>query len=115
MIPIVLKVSSNFSQVYVRRFNVGISPLAIFEYYDVSYYEENDMSSLDLNLFTNIDMDVILQYLTEGRGEWKREAKMGHPLSFKQTITFPLAKLWMQFICIQRYALCLIPTRLMSF
>ncbi|KAH1091362.1 hypothetical protein J1N35_018619, partial [Gossypium stocksii] len=57
------------------------------------------MSSLDLNNFTNVDIDAILNYLMEGRGEWKREASARGPLSFKQTIMFLVEKILMQFIC----------------
>ncbi|KAH1097616.1 hypothetical protein J1N35_014537, partial [Gossypium stocksii] len=31
----------------------------------------DDMLSLDLNHFTNVDTDAILNYLMEGKGEWK--------------------------------------------
>ncbi|KAH1083828.1 hypothetical protein J1N35_023589 [Gossypium stocksii] len=61
--------------------------------------KEDDFPSLNLNHFTNVDTDTILNYLREGRGEWKQEASSGRSLSFKQIIMFPITKIWMQFAC----------------
>lgn len=89
-----LKITTR-NRVYVKHANVEISPTAICEYYGVSFYDEDELSSINLNCFTNLDMDAILNYLTEGRGEWKCDASKGQHLSFKQTIMFLVAKIWM--------------------
>ncbi|KAH1121480.1 hypothetical protein J1N35_004640 [Gossypium stocksii] len=53
----------------------------------------------DLNLLQNIDMDKVINCLTEKRGEWKRQSSTNLPLSFKQSNMSPEAKMWSQFIC----------------
>lgn len=45
----------------------------------------------------------------EGRSEWTRQANSKVPLKFNTTIMFPMAKIWMQFICT-----CLAPTHNIS-
>ncbi|MBA0865438.1 hypothetical protein Goshw_012172 [Gossypium schwendimanii] len=47
----------------------------------------------------DIDMDSIINFLTEGRGEWKYRASTNIPVSFHQAIMFPKAKMWIQFVC----------------
>ncbi|MBA0709177.1 hypothetical protein Golax_024231, partial [Gossypium laxum] len=70
VVPIVLEFYSNLKiskcdQVYVRNASMDFSPEAICEYYVIPCYEEDDLSSLNLTHFTNLDIDAILNYLTE--------------------------------------------------
>lgn len=44
-------------------------------------------------------MDNIINFLTKGRGEWKHRPGTDIPTSFNQEIMFPIAKMWMQFLC----------------
>ncbi|MBA0787638.1 hypothetical protein Gotri_027495 [Gossypium trilobum] len=44
-------------------------------------------------------MDNIINFLTEGRGEWKYCIGTNIPISFHQAIMFPKAKMWIQFVC----------------
>ncbi|TYH34066.1 hypothetical protein ES332_D13G103500v1 [Gossypium tomentosum] len=98
IVLVVLEFYSNLkfferNRVYVRQASIDISPEAICKDYGILCYEEDDMPSLYLNHFTNIDTDAILNYLKKGRGMWKWEASSGQPLSFKQTIMFLIAKI----------------------
>ncbi|MBA0860018.1 hypothetical protein Goshw_013184 [Gossypium schwendimanii] len=47
----------------------------------------------------DIDMDSIIKFLTKGRGEWKYRAGTNISISFHQSIMFPNAKIWIQFVC----------------
>lgn len=38
-------------------------------------------------------MDTIVEYLTEGRGIWKRQTSTNISLSFNQAIKFSIAKM----------------------
>ncbi|PPR87896.1 hypothetical protein GOBAR_AA32796 [Gossypium barbadense] len=62
-------------QGYVRHMKVDISPQAISDYYGLSYYVSDEFSSLDLERFTNVDMDGILALSIASRGEWKPEGE----------------------------------------
>ncbi|KAK5838847.1 hypothetical protein PVK06_007590 [Gossypium arboreum] len=53
---------------------------------------------MDLDHFTNINMDAILKSLIVDLGIWKRDEGTKFPLS-KQVIMFPIAKMRMQFLC----------------
>ncbi|MBA0637460.1 hypothetical protein Godav_000117 [Gossypium davidsonii] len=44
-------------------------------------------------------MDNIINYLTEGRGEWIYHPGTSTLTSFNQAIMFPNAKMWIQFVC----------------
>ncbi|MBA0625093.1 hypothetical protein Godav_010333 [Gossypium davidsonii] len=44
-------------------------------------------------------MDNIINYLIEGRGEWKYCPGTSIPTSFNQAIMFSEAKIWIQFVC----------------
>lgn len=46
-------------------------------------------------------MDNIFEYRIKGRGVWKHQPSTNVPLLFNQAIMFPIAKMWMQFICTQ--------------
>ncbi|MBA0786484.1 hypothetical protein Gotri_025459 [Gossypium trilobum] len=51
------------------------------------------------NICRDIDMDNIINFVTEGRGEWKYRAGTNILVSFPQAIMFPEAKMWIQFVC----------------
>ncbi|MBA0855036.1 hypothetical protein Goshw_008300 [Gossypium schwendimanii] len=42
----------------------------------------------------DIDMDSIINFLTEGRGEWKYRIGTNILISFPQVIMIPKAKTW---------------------
>ncbi|MBA0738528.1 hypothetical protein Gogos_011866 [Gossypium gossypioides] len=44
---------------------IGISPSSICEHYSVPWYRKDDIEEMDLEFYKNVDMDVILAYLTE--------------------------------------------------
>ncbi|MBA0870001.1 hypothetical protein Goshw_006340 [Gossypium schwendimanii] len=44
-------------------------------------------------------MDSIINFFTEGRGEWKYHTGTNITVSFHQVIMFPEAKMWIQFVC----------------
>ncbi|MBA0756388.1 hypothetical protein Gogos_021012 [Gossypium gossypioides] len=50
---------------------VLVTPRAIFEFYNAPYYEFDSIEESDLEYFRDINMDNVINYLTEGRGEWK--------------------------------------------
>lgn len=83
---------------FVQNKKVDISPHTYNNYYGVPYYESEELSALDLEKINNVDMDVILAYLTKGWGEWKSEGYKNYLLSLKQAIMLSVAKLWMHFI-----------------
>ncbi|MBA0568181.1 hypothetical protein Golob_005690, partial [Gossypium lobatum] len=56
---------------------VDISSSSIYEYYGIPFYNTDALLSIDLHFFSNVDLDAILNYLTEGRREWKCEALTG--------------------------------------
>ncbi|TYH50485.1 hypothetical protein ES332_D10G209700v1 [Gossypium tomentosum] len=62
---------------------VLIAPDVICQYYNAPYYAYDHLKLLDL--FTLEDFDM--------------EANYKVPLKFKTTIMFPMAKMWIQFIC----------------
>ncbi|KAK5824911.1 hypothetical protein PVK06_019699 [Gossypium arboreum] len=53
---------------YLSWADVDISSSSIYEYYGVPFCNMDDLSSVDLYFFSNVDMDAILNYLMEGRG-----------------------------------------------
>ncbi|KAH1032173.1 hypothetical protein J1N35_044347, partial [Gossypium stocksii] len=44
-------------------------------------------------------MDIIMDYLTKGKGEWTRKFNIEFPISFPHVRLSPMAKMWFQFIC----------------
>ncbi|MBA0798047.1 hypothetical protein Gohar_008684 [Gossypium harknessii] len=91
--------SVRWEMVTVWGKDVSFTPKAICEFYDAPYYETNFLESTYLINFDDTDMDSIIKYLTENRGEWKYRSDIGLPTNFNQAIMFPIAKMWMQFIC----------------
>ncbi|MBA0572172.1 hypothetical protein Golob_002530, partial [Gossypium lobatum] len=55
----------------VRGIELRVTTQFIFEFYNTSYYENNFVEESDLEYFRNINMDSVINYLTECRGEWK--------------------------------------------
>ncbi|MBA0879820.1 hypothetical protein Goshw_011357 [Gossypium schwendimanii] len=49
--------------------------------------------------YEDINMDSIINFLAEGRGEWKYHAGTNVPICFHQAIMFLEAKMWIQFLC----------------
>ncbi|MBA0799633.1 hypothetical protein Gohar_010137 [Gossypium harknessii] len=43
-------------------------------------------------------MEDVIKYLTQGRGTQNRRLDTDLPTNFNQEITFPIAKIWVQFI-----------------
>ncbi|MBA0735454.1 hypothetical protein Gogos_019301 [Gossypium gossypioides] len=64
---------SNYDKVYVKGKEVEVSPSIICKYYKVLFYVSDEIKLLKLRNFNGIDLDSIMHYLTEGRGEWERE------------------------------------------
>ncbi|MBA0710916.1 hypothetical protein Golax_010168 [Gossypium laxum] len=62
--------SVRWEMVTVWGKDVSFTPKAICEFYDAPYYEMNFLESTYLINFDNIDMDSIIKYLIENRGEW---------------------------------------------
>lgn len=87
--------------VIVRGEKVPISLTKICEFYNISYYEEDFVDSLDLDKFKNINMEDVVKFLTQGRGSWSYRPYNGLPTNFNQVIMFSIAKMWMQFIGIR--------------
>ncbi|MBA0660713.1 hypothetical protein Goklo_012685 [Gossypium klotzschianum] len=57
--------------VSVRGIEVKVTLRIICDSFNASYYNEDFIDEINLEYFRNIDMDNIISYLTEGRGEWK--------------------------------------------
>ncbi|MBA0876833.1 hypothetical protein Goshw_012885, partial [Gossypium schwendimanii] len=72
---------------------------ATCRFYDSPFYMSDFLENTDLTLYKDINMDNIVNYLTKGRGEWKRQPSTNLPLLFNQAIMFPIAKMWMPFLC----------------
>ncbi|MBA0670477.1 hypothetical protein Goklo_025427 [Gossypium klotzschianum] len=68
-------------KVYVRGREVEISPSVIFKYYRVHFLANNEIQLLETKNFKGANVDYIMIYLTEGRGEWERERRYGDFLS----------------------------------
>lgn len=71
----------------------------IYEFYNAPYYESDFVDVSNLEYFRDLNMDNIINFLTKGRGEWKHRPGTDIPTSFNQEIMFPIAKMWMQFLC----------------
>ncbi|MBA0753893.1 hypothetical protein Gogos_020416 [Gossypium gossypioides] len=48
-------------------------------------------------------MDIIIHYLTKGKGEWTRQLDTEFPISFPYVRLSPMDKMWFQFICTHIY------------
>ncbi|KAH1031538.1 hypothetical protein J1N35_043712, partial [Gossypium stocksii] len=83
----------------VRGIEVIVTPREICEFYNVPYYSSDFFESTNLDYFINIDMDNIVNYLTKEKGEGKHRPDINASTSFTPTIMFPIAKIWMQFLC----------------
>ncbi|MBA0555903.1 hypothetical protein Golob_026052 [Gossypium lobatum] len=92
--------SVRWKMVTVWGKDVSFTLKAICEFYDAPYYEMNFLESTYLINFDDIDMDSIIKYLIENRGEWKYRSDISLSTNFSQAIMFPIAKMWIQFICI---------------
>ncbi|KAH1129586.1 hypothetical protein J1N35_000964, partial [Gossypium stocksii] len=55
----------------VRGKEVRVTPRIICEFYNAPYYEKYFISETNLKYFWDIDMDNIINFLTEGRGKRK--------------------------------------------
>ncbi|MFQ6624184.1 hypothetical protein Gotur_003343, partial [Gossypium turneri] len=83
----------------VRGKEVGVTPQIICDFYNAPYYEKDFIDETDLEHFRDVDMDNIVNFLIEGRGEWKYRSGTNVLVSFHQAIMFPKAKMWIQFVC----------------
>lgn len=63
----------------VRGKKVSIVPHKTCQYYDASYYTHDHLETLDLFIFKDFNMEDIIDYLTEGSGEWTRHANTKVP------------------------------------
>ncbi|KAH1122216.1 hypothetical protein J1N35_005376 [Gossypium stocksii] len=64
VIPVILEFYSNLNffekhKVFVRNKKVDISSHVVSDYYGVPYYESDELSTLDLDKFNNINIDTI--------------------------------------------------------
>ncbi|KAH1031759.1 hypothetical protein J1N35_043933 [Gossypium stocksii] len=55
---------------YVKE-RSAIALRIICDFYNAPYNEKDFIDETDLEYFRDIDMDNIINFLTEGRGEWK--------------------------------------------
>ncbi|MBA0717480.1 hypothetical protein Golax_005294 [Gossypium laxum] len=85
--------------VMVRGMDVPFSSKKICKYYDAPYYDSYFLENIDLIGFQDIDTNSIAKYLTEYLGERNLRLDTGLPTNFNKAIMFPIAKMWMQFIC----------------
>ncbi|MBA0586938.1 hypothetical protein Gorai_000078 [Gossypium raimondii] len=53
---------------------VHVTPRKICDFYNALYYVSYFLNNTDLTHFKNIDMDTIVNYLINGRGEWKHRS-----------------------------------------
>lgn len=82
----------------VRDEEVPINPDEICEIYNVPFYENDYINSIDLEMFRNIDMEEVIKFLTQGRGSWNYRPDTRSSSNFNQAVMFPVAKIWMQFL-----------------
>ncbi|KAH1107070.1 hypothetical protein J1N35_010838, partial [Gossypium stocksii] len=57
--------------VLVQGKEVRVIPRIICEFYNAPYYENDFINETDLEYFKDLDMDSIINFLTESRDEWK--------------------------------------------
>ncbi|MBA0582325.1 hypothetical protein Gorai_024476, partial [Gossypium raimondii] len=88
---------SNDDKVYVKGKEVEVSPFIICKYYKVPFYVNDEIKLLKLRNFNGIDLDSIMHYLTEGRGEWEREIYTNLSFLLNPVLLPPLDKIWMHF------------------
>ncbi|MBA0575335.1 hypothetical protein Golob_027798, partial [Gossypium lobatum] len=50
---------------------VNVTPRIICDYYDTPFYDQDFIDEIELEYFRDIDMDNIINYLTERMGGWK--------------------------------------------
>lgn len=74
---------------------VEVTPQDICEFYNVPYYANHFLDIIDLDTFKDIEMDVIVKYLTQGRGIWNHKSDTKIPTNLNEAIMFPVAKIWM--------------------
>ncbi|MBA0611210.1 hypothetical protein Godav_011911 [Gossypium davidsonii] len=85
--------------VSMRGIKVKVTPRIICDFYNAQFYDQDFIDETDLEYFRDINMDKIINYLTEGREEWKYRLGTSISTSFNQAIMFPKAKMWIQFMC----------------
>lgn len=56
----------------VQGKQVHVTPKGICEFYNTPYYKNDFLENTNLTNFNDREMDNIINYLTEGRGEWNR-------------------------------------------
>ncbi|MBA0837935.1 hypothetical protein Goarm_010045, partial [Gossypium armourianum] len=87
------------SFVKVKRVNVPVTEMSIFQIYDAPYYYRYYLYKTDLKEFKNIDIEEILRFLTEGKEMWTYRMGTVIPETFNQELMTPKAKMWMKFVC----------------
>ncbi|MBA0624804.1 hypothetical protein Godav_010092 [Gossypium davidsonii] len=87
------------SFVKVKRVNVPVTEMSIFQIYDAPYYYRYYLYKTDLKEFKNIDIEEILRFLTEGKEMWTYRMGTIIPEIFNQELITPKAKMWMKFVC----------------
>ncbi|MBA0809235.1 hypothetical protein Gohar_024906 [Gossypium harknessii] len=87
------------SFVKVKRVNVPVTEMSIFQICDAPYYYRYYLYKTDLKEIKNIDIEEILRFLTEGKEMWTY--RMGTVIldTFNQELMTPKAKMWMKFVC----------------
>ncbi|KAH1113990.1 hypothetical protein J1N35_007368, partial [Gossypium stocksii] len=68
----------------VQGKEVHLTPRIIYDFYNAPYYENNFINETDLKYFRDIDMDNIINFLNEGKGEWKYRSDMFGPTNLEQ-------------------------------
>ncbi|MBA0776355.1 hypothetical protein Gotri_011360 [Gossypium trilobum] len=85
------------SFVKVKRVNVPVTDMSIFQIYDAPNYYHYYLYKTDLKEFKNIDTEEILRFLTEGKKMWTYRMGTVIPETFNQELMTPKAKMWMKF------------------
>ncbi|MBA0646330.1 hypothetical protein Goklo_014303 [Gossypium klotzschianum] len=63
--------------VSMRGIKVKVTPRIICDFYNAQFYDQDFIDETDLEYFRDINMDKIINYLTEGREEWKYRLESG--------------------------------------
>ncbi|KAK5825395.1 hypothetical protein PVK06_020225 [Gossypium arboreum] len=82
----------------VRRVNVPVTEMSIFQCYDVPYYYRDYLYKTDMKEFKNIDKEEILRFLMEGKEMWTYRVGIVIPETFNQELMTPKAKMWVKFV-----------------
>ncbi|MBA0642524.1 hypothetical protein Goklo_026897 [Gossypium klotzschianum] len=81
---------SEEDKVYVIGREIEISSSVISKYYNVPFVANDEIELLDNRNFKGVNIDSIMLYLIEERGEWEREVYTNLPLSISLVLSYRL-------------------------